>query len=344
MIPSDYPYASHEGAKSWQPGPLLEPPGVGPAVSPSAFPLEEPDFAVPKLAVTVAVVIAALSIFNATMMPVTTTLRPSPGFIFGLGYLSLLLGSLGGQAALLTVLVVWEAGPLWLRLVWHWGLALVAFSAWTFGFMVALATEFGQDNFPKEEFLAALLGLPLVALASQAIPWLLKFYFHWRIEHEDYPSPPMAAQRLSIRDMIVGMIVVALTMAAVRAGKPATAEEGIYWAGWMIGIASAAGISLVCLTPMIYFTLGVKRASWGVWGVVAISGLVAAVASGILMYFSPPGPSYREIILMMVMITAGFALTLCGTLWIVRASGYRLATSPPLMSPFDLARSGSAVP
>lgn len=326
MTPSDYPYASHEGAKSWQPGPLFEPPGGRPTISPATFPLEEPDFAVPKLAVIVAVVIAALSIFNATMMPVTTVMRPSPGFIFGLGYLSLILGSLGGQVALLTVLVVWESGPLWLRLVWHWGLALVAFAAWTFGFMVARATEFG-DSFPGEEFLAALLGLPLVALAWQAIPWLLKFYFHWRIEHEDYPSSQMAAQRLSIRDMIVGMIVVALTMAAVRAGKPASAEEGIYWAGWMIGIASAAGISLVCLVPMIYFTLGVKRASWGVWGVVVNGGLVAAVASGILMYFSPPGPSYREIILMMVMITAGFALTLCGTLWIVRASGYRLMTS-----------------
>jgi len=135
-----------------------------------------------------------------------------------------------------------------------------------------------------------------------------------------------------------------VTMAAVRVGKPANTEEGIYWAGWGIGSGAAAGISLLCLVPMVYLTLGVRRARFGAVGVVAIALSVAATASGILIWINPGGPSDKEIILMMASLAAGFTLTLCGTLWIARKYGYRLVTERPLMSPFGPARSEPRVP
>ncbi|MCI0360738.1 MAG: hypothetical protein L0211_19855 [Planctomycetaceae bacterium] len=272
----------------------MAPPAPQLDASASKFTLHEPAFVVPTLALIVAMVVLILSVFNATMVPVAVAMEPGPAFAFGLGYMSLLLGSIGGQAAVVTVLAVWGTGPLWQRLVWHWVLVLVAFSAWTFGFVVAMNSQFGRNpDFPEEEFFTVLLGLPLLALACQAVPWMLKFYFNWRIEQEG-EDPPAADRRLSIRDMIVGTVVVALTMAAVRIGKPANAAEGSYWMGWLFAVATATGISLVCLVPMVYFTLGVRRAWMGAIEVAALAATVAAVGTILFIMLNPGGPSDKK--------------------------------------------------
>ncbi len=324
MTEEQYPYASPPGAQVWRPELFPVEANAEPLIATAVELPAEPHLLSPRLAVIVAVVVAIASVANATMVPVTTVMRPGPGFAPGLAYLSLVLGSMAGQAAVLTVLAVWASGPLWQRLVCHWGLAMLAFSAWTFGFLVALMIEFGRQSFPAEEFLAALFGLPLVALACQAVPWLLKLCLGWRIDHDEEPSLPATDQRLTIRDIFLATVLVAITMAAVRFGKPGNAEEGIYWAGWSIGAGAAAAVSLVCLVPMVYLTLGVREPRWGVLGVVAMAASMAALASGILMWIQPPGPSDKEIILINASIAAGFTLTLAGTLWIARAYGYRL--------------------
>lgn len=345
MTLDDYPYASPPGARIWQPELPAARPDEPLVVGVAGKQANEPEVGLLPLAVIVGVVVAIAAVGNGTMVPVAESIRPGGmGFIFVLSYVCLVAGSMGGQAAILTVLLVWGAGPLWLRMAWHWGLVLVAFSAWVFGFLVALMDQFGRTGFPAEELLAAVLGLPLIALACQLAPWLVKLYFQWRIELPDQTHETAAAQQLSIRDIFLGTVLVAVTMAAVRVGKPANAEEWIYWTGWGIGSASAAGISLLCLVPMVYLTLGVRQARWGAVGVVAITLSVAAIASGILMWINPGGPSDKEIILMMVSVAAGFTLTLCGTLWIARKYGYRLVTERPLMSPFGPAPSKLPVP
>jgi hypothetical protein len=319
----DYPYRSPSGTRLWQPGPLPARTADAPVLATAVeLPADSP-LLPRKLLVIVAVAIVIASVFNMSMVPVSRFIEPGPGFAFGLAYLSLVLGSLGGQAAVLTVLVVWGSGPLWLRLVWHWGLALVAFTAWAVGFVVGLSDR-GLPYNSDEGLRMALFGLPLVALACQLAPWLMKVYFRWRIELEDEAEQPAAVHLLSIRDMLVGTIVVAVAMAAVRFGKPRDFPEGYYWIFWGIGSAAAAGISLVCLVPIVYLTLGVRGTRWGLAGVVAIAASVAAAASGVLMWVQPPGPSDKEVILIMTSIAAGFTLTLAGTLWIARAYGYRL--------------------
>ena len=318
MMLDEYPYSSPPGTHIWQPELSPAWASSAPVIGAKTELPADPIFLPPKLAVIVGVVIAIASVANATMLPVMTIVEPGPGFALGLGYLSLVMGSMAGQAAVVTVLAVWGKGPLWMRLVWHWGLALLAFSAWTFGLLIAMAIEYRGWSFPTDEYQVAIFGLPLVALACQAVPWLFKLYLGWRIEQDDEPARPATEQRLAIRDILLGMILVAVTMAAVRTGKPANAEEGFYWAAWGIGCAAAAAISLICMVPMVYLTLGVRETKWGALGVVAIAALVAATASGILMWLNPGGPSDKEIILMMSSIAVGFTLTLAGTLWIAR--------------------------
>jgi hypothetical protein len=321
MTHENYPYASPPGTRVWQPALLPSHSNAEPLIATAASLPADP-LCWPRLAGIVAVAIAIASVANATMAPVMTAMRPGSGFAPGLAYLSLVLGSIAGQAAVLTVLAVWASGPLWLRLVWHWGLMLLAFAAWTFGFVVALISE--NQTFPDEEFRIALLGLPLVALAFQAVPWLFKLYLGWRIVHDEENWESATDQQLSIRDMFLATVVVAISMAAVRLGKPANVEEGIYWAAWGIGGAVASAISLVCLVPMVYLMLGVRDVRWGVLGVVAMATSWAALAAVILMWLQFSGPSDKEIMLITASIAAGFTLTLAGMLRIARASGYRL--------------------
>src|SRR5262245_31779746 len=109
MKPDEYPYSSPPGTHIWQPElahlRTLAVPAIG---AKTDLPILSP-----KLAVIVGIVIAGASLANATMVPLMIILEPGPGFAFGLAYLSLVLGSMAGQAAVLTVLAVWASGPLW---------------------------------------------------------------------------------------------------------------------------------------------------------------------------------------------------------------------------------------
>lgn len=290
----------------------------------------------PSLTLIVAGVMATASFVNATMMPVARLMEPGPGFTPGLAYICLLIGSIFGQAAILSVFAVWGPGKVWQRLAWHWALALVAFSAWTFGFAAALASEFRSPaDYPDDELFAALLGLPLVALCLQALPLVFRVYLHWRVESPSDESTA-GARPLSIRDLLAWTVLVAVTAALVRSGKPENLSEATYWNIWGIVGTVAIAISLVFTLPMVYLALGTRDARWGFAGVVAIAAAAATIASLILMAFGPygPGPSDKEIILMTTSIATGFTLTLAGTLWIARRYGYRLEIGQPITSPF----------
>jgi hypothetical protein len=290
----------------------------------------------PSLTLIVAGVMATASFVNATMVPVTRLIEPGPGFAPGLAYLCLVAGSIVGQAALLSVYAVWGPGKVWQRLVWHWALAFVAFSAWTFGFAVALASEFRSPaDYPDDELFAALLGLPLVALCLQALPLVFRVYLDWRIECRD-DGTAASARPLSIRDLLAWTVLVAVTAALVRSGKPENLSEAMYWNIWGIVGMVAIAVSLLFTLPMVYLMLGTRVGRWGGVGVVALAAAAATVASLILMAFGPygPGPSDKEIILMTTSLATGFTLTLAGTLWIARRYGYRLEIGQPMTSPF----------
>jgi len=325
---SDYPYASPPGTQIWQPPHVPWEKDGSPHLPIAAeLPDDLPLFP-PALAFIVAAVAGTLALGNVTMGPVAHALRPGPGFAFTLSYFMAVLGSIGTQAAVLTILIVFAAWPLWLRLAWHWVLAFAALSLWCIGFAIAEADwVFSSSNFPEDELLVMVTGLPLVSLACQAPMWLFRLYFGWRIER---PGDPWAGARrqLGISDFVVGTILVAVTMTFVRLGKPSTANEASYFLGWSIGFGAAALISLTCVMPIIYFTLGVRRTWWGAAGVAGmIAGAIVVsytALTTLTRYTSGGGPSDREILLMMTSLAVSSAGLLAATLWIARGCGYRL--------------------
>jgi hypothetical protein len=209
--------------------------------------------------------------------------------------------------------------------------------------------NWGNGNQRTAELQAAFFGLPLVALCAQAAAWLLRIYAHWRIERPTDSPSPEAARPLSIRDLLVWTVVVAATISLVRVGKPADVSEADYWSVWSIVSTTAAGLSILGMLPMVYLTLGVDRPVWGAVGVFAIAAAAASIASSILIYVNPGGPTNREIALMFSSLAFGFTFLLVGPLWIARTYGYRLAMGrpvlePALMSPFGPARSELSQP
>lgn len=354
MTVDDYPYATRAGAKLWDadvrtddraaltwqvPQPLRDQLQQEAAVSSGPWKL--------TFAIAIAILLAAVS--NGLLVPVATAIKPGgPGFLAGLSFIfaavGAAVGSIGAQAALLAVLAVWGAGPLWIRQVWHWGLALAAYSAWLLGYLIAFADYFGRGRSSGEEMiLVILLGLPALALAVQLAVWPAKIYLHWRIvpvapagSPDDSDALP-AAEQLSIRDMIVATLVVAASLGALRFGKPGNAPEAQYWLAWGIACGSAACGS-VLVAVLVYLTLGVRNVWLGALGVAAILGALAGIASAVLIWLAFPGPTNDEIILMMTCVVCGFAFVAPAALWIVRSLGYRLCmTRPQGSSPFKAA-------
>ena len=319
MTDDDYPYRSPPDAKTWQPG---SPFAVGPATQPVLI----PPF-MPSLAVIIGGVMLILATGNTLQVPIAAHID-GPGtttFLPGLFCVLAIAGSIAAQASLLAILMVYGAGPLWRRLLWHWGLALIAVLGWCVGFTLIFAGRRGATD--AQTFVAVVLGLPLIALACQAPHWLLRIYFQWRIEG---PQPEAIAQPLrplAIRDFLIGTVVVGLTMASVRLGKPAQVDDAVYWIAWSIGGAAAAVSTLLLALPALAFVLGPRDWRRSVAGVALLAVLTMIVLSALLIYLPPAGgPSNRLRIYFVVSFVCGLLGTLAGTLGLARSYGYRLMT------------------
>jgi hypothetical protein len=327
MTDHDYPYAPRPEAKTWQPEWPI----------PRAT-VEVPVYA-PPLALIVAGVMLILTSGNFMLMPIAKSINPSQaGFLLGICCLVTICGSLGAQAALLTILMTFGAGPLWQRLLWHWGLAAMALAAWCLGFAIVDWNWISSSNFDSREFVSAVCALPLIALACQSFPWFLRIYFRCRIEclparaasasglpleTPFLPRPANSSERITIRDFLLGTVLVAVTMAVVRLGKPASVGDAEFW-GVMSGISAAAvGLTVLGTLPICCLVLAVRELRFALCGVLAI-GAAAVTIMACLLLFVPGGPTGMEKSLIAVALVGGFIGVLAGTLGLARWYGYRL--------------------
>jgi hypothetical protein len=320
MTDDDYPYRSPPDAKTWQP---QWPPDTSPATPPVLIPA----FAL-SLAVPIGGVMLVLSLGNALLVPLGALLDGpgTPGFLPGSFCMFALAGSIGAQAALLAILAVFGSGPLWRRLAWHWGLAAIALFAWSVGYTVEYADlrGWGMDG---EIYLAAVLGLPLVALSCQAPLWLLRIYFDWRIHSSDQAFATEPPRPLAIRDFLAGTVLVALTMTANRLGKPDPIADLVYWTGWSIGSVAAAAITLAVVVPVLVFMLGLRDWRLGALGTLLAAAIMSAtLAIGVICLVPSGGPSPKLWTFFSVALTSGVVGTLAATLGLLRWYGFRLAT------------------
>jgi hypothetical protein len=254
---------------------------------------------------------------------------------------AMVVGYFCAQFGLATMYLVWGTEPFHIRLVKHWGVALGLFGSWAIGFALAVAD---QVNEILQIWGVALCSLPLFSLASQLPLWPLRIYLGWRIERSGGAAHG-TANALSIRDMILGTVVTAVTLAALRLvpgltgfAVPREPEIWMVWAIWGLSIAGASTVALIPAT-FVCFRLQDGGTAAGMLGGIAVVAWVITLS--ILGAMGPGGGMPGEVPAGIALVYGSFTATLALPLFIIRSRGYRLtfagerltAPSPPPAAP-----------
>jgi hypothetical protein len=263
--------------------------------------------------------VAAACVGNALALPI---LRGTDG---AWPLVAMVVGYFCAQFGLAAMYLVWGLEPFPRRLIKHWIVALGLFGSWAIGFAMAFGDRSGEGI--PEVWGSVLCTLPLVSLAAQLPLWPLRIYLGWRIEQPGGAAHG-EANALSIRDMILGTVVTAVTLAALRlvpglAGfaAPRESEMWIMWAIWGLSIAGASTVALVPAT-LVSFRMQDGGAAAGVLGGIAVVAWVITLS--ILGAMGPGGSMPGEFVAGIALVYGSFTATLALPLFLVRSRGYRL--------------------
>ena len=263
------------------------------------------------------------------MMPMLASFNGPPRVL----QWALTLGVVGcvlAQGTLLAAWLAWSDGPFRLRLALHWAIAAGLYAVWLIGLGLAVANNNGVPL-----ILAATIGMgvPVVSIAAQFPLWVARIWLGWRLVREQHEAGHTSEPPLTIRDLMVATLVVAVSLALARVAP--SPDKGPVWPLWAVGFVVASVISAITLLPagamllrMQPFSRGLLRSglyagAWIVlpWLVVAVLRVTGAVSL-------PPVAVFVG--LSSLMLT--FAGTLILTAAIARDRGYRL-TSGRIRSP-----------
>ena len=233
------------------------------------------------------------------------------------------LGIIGSEISALSAALVFGGPGFLLRLVGLWGVGLVLFACWAAGVLYADGFR-GHRSWPWELFCDVALGLPLISLAIQAPLWMLKLYFGWRLELPNKPLSAGGPKPHSIRDILMGTLVTALSIAAVRFVVDSRQDLDLdFWAAWGIGVACLAGASLLVLAPLMMLILRVNRPAVA-FGSAAGYAVAAGTLVTVLWTALHPGILNDTDFPMFPSILIACALAVIAPLGVARLAGYRL--------------------
>lgn len=267
-----------------------------------------------------------VAVFNVASLPLLRGIAGPGGHSIML--VGLVVGVFPAQLGALTLWLVFGSGPFLLRLAVHWGVAAGLFAAWALGCAAALAD--GPARELPMILTAVACALPVVSLAAQLPLWPLRTHLGWRVElPADAASGSGAGgpKPLTIRDILLGTVVTALAVAALRVYPhlwpgPADYRDN-YWIAWAIAAGVIVLISVLALIPALTMLLLIRDTAGATmaWlGYAAAAGFITLVAIGLFARMGPP----PEAVAGLVGVFTSFALTLGLPLWIVRAHGWRL--------------------
>jgi hypothetical protein len=233
----------------------------------------------------------------------------------------LLLGIVGcvlAQGCLLAAWLAWGDQPFWQRFTRHWTFAAILYLVWVAGLAASHSDEFARVS----SFVG--LSVPLVSIAAQSPLWIARQVFGWRLIRGDRsinagPAP------LSIRDLMVATMMVALALAPARlAPSPDDKEFGGLW---IIIFVMASAVSTIALMPASALLLRTQQFQRGM----VFAGLYAAFWLGLLwlvilvarntgLFHVPP----LAVVLGFSCLIISFAATVVFAAAAARAFGYRL--------------------
>jgi hypothetical protein len=239
--------------------------------------------------------------------------------------LSVGLGIVLAEFAVLPAWLVWGDRPFWQRLLIHWSVASGLSLAWMLGMAMAAGAS-GPGPLPSDflQIVAMLfLCLPAVSLGIEAPLWATRFFFGWRFGRA---SELQAERPLAISDLLWGMAVISAALAAVRlaAAIDFSGQPDGMWLPLAMTAGSAAITSLLALLPLTWCILRVKEFSTGIIVVIGYTLAAWVAFAAIVSSLSGDfGPDARPLVAILLFLCI-FAATTCGALGLARKAGYRL--------------------
>jgi hypothetical protein len=259
---------------------------------------------------------------DGLMIP-AISVQNGPPATLGIAMALGIVGCVIAQGNLLAAWLAWGGGPFLRRLLTHWKIAAGLYLVWLVGFaLVVLAGN------PVPPGLAATvaLGVPLISLGAQFPLWVARQWRGWRLVREHAEGTLPSEPPLSIRDLMVATVVVAVALALARLAV--SFDAGDIWSVWAFAVTVACVISSIALLPAGALLLRTRQLRGGLmwsalyaavwiilpWVIVAVlrlSGLVNL----------PP----RAVFVGISSLMFTFAATITLTAVIARDRGYRLA-------------------
>jgi hypothetical protein len=254
------------------------------------------------------------------MTPVLSSLN-GPAYAIRIAIGLGIVGCVFAQGNLLAAWLAWSDGPFLRRLATHWIVATGLYLVWLVGFgLVTLA----GNRIPPVIAATVALGLPLVSLAVQFPLWVARQWFGWRLVRVTTDSPPSSEQRLSIRDLMLATVLVAVSLALARLAP--SPDAGGMWPVWAFVFVVASVVSTIALLPagallMRPRLLSRALAQGGLYAGAWIALVWVVVA--ILRWYGVRLPPW-ELFVGLTSLMTTFAATLMLTGTIAKGRGYRL--------------------
>lgn len=246
--------------------------------------------------------------------------RTDPPDWLAISIVAPLIGIIAAEFILFAAALVWWPDRFVWRLAAHWLLALGLLACWSLGFIVLCSLH--HEN-PADELRAILMEIPMICLAVQAPLWCLKIYGGWSLVDASLPVSSPAAH-FSIRDILLGTGIVAVSLAALRAmfDKPSEFGEH-FWLGWAIAGGCIALASFLTVAPLIRLIFGIARMSLTV---LCIGGYWLAIVATIipLCYYLVPPSEWKSMALALSLVTLTGLATVTAALRCVRDWGIQL--------------------
>jgi hypothetical protein len=255
---------------------------------------------------------------NLLMMPLFSQVPRLPILVFPL--LLATVGCVLAQGCLLAAWLAWGDQPYWQRLLWHWIVAAILYLAWMAGLALGQPSQFRQ--------LGMLVGLsvPLISIAAQLPLWIARQAFGWRLIGGEENHDTRRAQ-LSIRDLMMATVVVALALAPARlAPSPDGKPIGTLWVILFVAATTVSTMTLLPVSPLLMrmpqFERGVSFAGLYAAFWMTLPWLIVLVAGHI--GFFPPPPI--AVLVAVSSLILSFAATVVLAAAAARACGYRLVS------------------
>ena len=243
---------------------------------------------------------------------------------------AMLIGLCIGQVNLIAVWASIAPGNIVLRVSWS---LLLTMAMW---YGLILGVEIAHRNYlsmTRSDAILLIIVL-LIGVAILQVPlWIAKKVFRWRLtrRQDDTEASLQEDRQFHLQHLLIAMVLVALALSPLRQMLPPGRGDALHLdRDLQVMLPVVILCNLVVVIPCIWWAFASKARliplllGWAVY-----CGVLAAIEFACLAAaLGSPGNDSQEVVLVFYMLNLSQCVAVLGTLWIVRAIGFRMVRMP----------------